>query len=269
MRWACRRARRWAALAVYGELPEKELRRLEDHRRTCRDCAAFQEELAAMVGSLRAAAEDASAEGDLPDVWPRIASRLSHTPRHSITGQLQSLLPVSQGKRYGLAAAMVVVVLCGGVLIGRYLLPSADTDRIPTNANRVSDPAALEQIRRTREYLDGTRTLLLGIVNNARALRDSGSTELPAEREASVRLASEGRELRAALQGDDLELQRLLIDEIQIILLQLSALEGSGGRSGIEKVRQEVEQRSIFLKITIQDLRMMQRAGAIPGAQRL
>jgi hypothetical protein len=256
-------------LAAYGELTERERRQLEDHRTTCRECVSFQEDLEAMVGSLRAVAEDAGAERVVPDVWPRIASRLVHTPRRSLSGQLRSLLPVSQGKRYGLVAAMVVVVLCGGVLIGRYLLPSAGTGGAYTNASRLSDPASLEQIRRTREYLDGTRTLLLGIVNNARALPDSGSMELPAEREASLRLASEGRELRASLQGDDLELQRMLIDEIQIILLQLSALDGSGGRSGIEKVRQEVEQRSIFLKITIQDLRMMQRAGTIPGAQRL
>lgn len=269
MRWACRKARRWTALAVYGELTAQELRHLEDHRRICPDCAAFQGELEGMVRSLRGAAEDSSAERDIPDVWPQVASGLRHTSQRSIAGQRRLLFPASHGKRYGVAAALVTVVLCAGVLIGRYLLPGPDNGRTLTGAVQVSDPAALEQIRRTREYLDGTRTLLLGIVNNTRSVADSGDSELPAEREASVRLAREGRELRASLQGDDLELQRLLIDEIEVILLQLSALENSGGRSGIDKVRQEVEQRALFLKITIQDLRMMQRAGAVHGAQAL
>ena len=55
---------------------------------------------------------------------------------------------------------------------------------------------------------------------------------------------------------DDVRLQRQLIDEIDVLLVQLATLKERRGVPQIEIVQREVEQRGIIVKINLADLKM-------------
>ena len=54
----CERARAWVSLSLDGELSELERRLLDVHVERCAPCAAFEAEVTALVGELRAASQE-------------------------------------------------------------------------------------------------------------------------------------------------------------------------------------------------------------------
>jgi hypothetical protein len=259
LKWSCRQSRRLSVAAAYGELTEGEQQWLERHHAGCKECSAFRADVQATLMSIPRAP---SAEGDInaaPDFWPTIVRQLQQESHGEKVETSRLLDRITKPWKYGLAASLAAVLIIGGVVVGRYLIPAPESAGVDSTMT-VADQELLNQIHRTQEYLDRTRTLLLGILNREPASSPPAYPNLKKQREVSRRLVSEGRKLHAELSGDDQGLQRLLIEEIEDLLLQLANLEESHATAGLKTIQNGAEQRGILLKISIEDMKIAEEA---------
>lgn len=107
----CRTAQRYVSLAVDGELDARRSARLERHLRECQECRALDADLRDMIAAAPAL------RGPEPSaaVWDRIRAGLTAAERRPARGGLWA----SPALRYAGAAALALVVVISGLLIGR------------------------------------------------------------------------------------------------------------------------------------------------------
>jgi predicted anti-sigma-YlaC factor YlaD len=115
----CRTARRYVSLAVDGELDARRSARLEGHLRECEECRALEADLRDVIAAAPAL------RGPEPSaaVWDRIRAGLTAAERRPARGGLWA----SPALRYAGAAALALVVVVSGLLIGRR--PGGPLDR--------------------------------------------------------------------------------------------------------------------------------------------
>jgi hypothetical protein len=272
MKWQCTRARRFGVLAAYQELTSKQELWLAVHRARCSDCAVFLDEIRSTLASIPKSTYHRAGTAFLESLWPRIAAGLSTKPPLGAKFQRRWSTHFPAGRRIGYAFAFAAVMLTVGIVIGRYFTPVSEDERQIAEqrvAQIKAEKELLDQIHRTREYLDRTRTLLLGILNRDPTFPQSDLGDIRKEQEVSKRLVLEGRGLRAELTGDHQGLQRLLIEEIEALLIQLTNLEEYRADAEIRRIQNRVEQRGILLKIAIEDMKIAEQEERVSAAKQI
>ncbi len=89
------------ALQLYGELDAAELERLRAHVAACADCAAYEHELGAGLGTVMAAAAERD-DGALPEDWQERLNETTAPRRRAVGGALLTFAA-------GLAAGLLVM----------------------------------------------------------------------------------------------------------------------------------------------------------------
>lgn len=125
------------------------------------------------------------------------------------------------------------------------LAPSATPER---RTPGVPDPEA-----DALAYLERSRNLLIGLTN----LDDPQASGIDLEIRARVsrELYDRGSILTVALNRPSQQQLRLLVEQLQLILLQLSNVGMEDGRPAVELVRQGVRSESILLRINLEAIR--------------
>lgn len=257
----CGMIRRYALLEHYGELSARKRETLRRHIVGCKACADYHADL---VATLTALVERPGGEPDgsfWSGYWPRLQQRLERESRvpfvHHRRQDTVALRPVHAG----IAA---VVLLLVGVCIGRLLLPSPDTPSATTEVMSSNSEMSEEQARRLARCLDRTALILTEIVNNGDAYVAARVVPSPTQREVSVQLASEVRGLREQLETTREVQLRQLLWQMEILLEQIAHLERSEIKSGIDMIRDGVEQENILPTIAM-TRSMLDRHMLVPG----
>ncbi|HMA54674.1 MAG TPA: hypothetical protein VKT17_09435, partial [Acidobacteriota bacterium] len=118
-------------------------------------------------------------------------------------------------------------------------------------------PAAVEAAPlavRTSRYLKRSRMLLLAVVNADPQDGDPFRLNLPLQKRTSEELLREAVVLKAGFRGSDRRLERLVSD-LELILLQIANLSTDSDASDIEVIKAGVEDRDIFFKINLSEIR--------------
>lgn len=146
----------------------------------------------------------------------------------------------------GVATALVMVAVAAGAwwwTIGTPALRDQDTS---TPAMNVRD--------RTFDYFERSRVVLIGVLNADAGELDDAPGLLRRNGEASRELVEEARILTKDLSDPrDARLLRL-VNELEVILVQLSNLEAEQNVPGLELIRDGVRRRGVLLKITIEEM---------------
>ena len=273
----CRYWRTRIPEAIYGELDAETQVRMERHFAACPDCAALHEGMARAVRKM-----DARPAPDRPPqfwerYWDRLESRMAReaaadeaSPRRRFPRPVWA---------YGAAGAVLFIVI--GIFIGRTLfrppaeLPAlvratssmgAPGGRLSPAAGPVAPPLAL----RASRYLKRSRVLLLAVVNSGPGNEDPFRLGLPLQKRTSEELLRETVVLKAGLRSSDRRLERLISD-LELILLQIANLSTDSDASDIEIIKAGVENRDIFFKIDLSEIRRPTEksdAGISPGTGR-
>ena len=148
-----------------------------------------------------------------------------------------------------LSAVFLLVI---GIVIGQLMLRQPlvlGGDGLETG---LSSAERILLNERALNYLERSKTLLLGIVNSD---PDESGLGLAKERQVSRTLVSEAAELKNSLSDADQQRMKQLVGDLEVILLQIANLGEEKGFPAVEIVRSGVERRGILLKINLEQMR--------------
>ena len=248
--------------AFYEELPPDERTRFQDHLNTCPQCAEIYGRMAATLRTMQKRQRPEPDEAYWNGYWSRLEPALgqesnSRKKRVHWIERLQDALHTERRLAYAFGAAALCVA--AGIVIGRFVIqPEVPSRRMATNEllDQHPDSVRIEQAKRTAEYLDRSRTLLLGIINVDTAGAGAPGADLSKQKAVSRELVNEARVLQADLKGSDQAQLRMLVSELEVIMLQIANLEARYAYPAIQMVRNGVDRSAILLKINLEQMQM-------------
>lgn len=251
---SCKKCRELMPLVLYKEADEAGLKMFRIHTASCEECSSTFREMQETIRTMgmREPADGRDVNWDA--FWTRLSVRLEHeVPERTRVFTFLTHPGTIPRWAYGIAAVLLVAV---GVYIGRTLYtpqtPSQGPEGSgPRTAALVADTAQLDE--RLQDYLERSKALLLGVVNSQGGTLPPG--ELRLEQQRSRDLVGEAHFLKAALNRPDRQQLRMLFEDLEIVLLQLSNMELKPGVPVVEMIREGVDRRSILLKINVEEIR--------------
>jgi hypothetical protein len=203
----CKNAREALVLDLYGELSMEDQKRLEDHLRTCRTCAAERTETLRFAAFLEAHPPVPVPEPNRDRVWRGVEAALTGRPA-------PARRRISFGRQWSFAGAALVLVLVAGIFIGRSVFPPAGGP--VAAAGPASAGAGMKPV--LAGHLEDLKPLLLEFAN---ASSEPGSDRKILVEESIVRaLLLQNNLLRKALLSSNPEAADLL-DDCDLILKEI------------------------------------------------
>ncbi len=249
----CTRCRELFVDALYNQVDPSILRDFDSHLSGCAECAGLYNE---MKETLHIMNHKQRVEPDrkfLDSFWNSIAPRLENPNAGTSTRRRGNVLLWHPSRvpvwAYAVAALLLITV---GIYIGKMtLMPPVHEETFTT---RATPPAPLDSTDdRAMAYLERSKNLLIGLVNTSEA--DNQRLDYSHEQRVSRELIEQANVLKVALNRPDERQLRQLVLDLEVILLQLANVEVKPGVPAIEFVRQGVDQKSILLKINLEQMR--------------
>ena len=261
-RSSCNAIRPMFVDALFGDIESDALEVLNGHLASCEACArAFQE----MQGTLQLTKQ--VVQEDPPEAyWAEFQQRLHRriatetASREASRGaglvhRIRALLVPPPAWAYQTGLAVVLVLI--GIMIGRYGRTDVGTD--PVIAENTVDAAYLEAAERQR-YLDRSSVLLMGLVNFDAETDGTTVLNLDHKREIAGSLVQDAALIKASLDANEDAQLRMLIEELEKILLQIANLEAQQDLPGIEMIQSGIEGRALLLKINLETMKLKDQA---------
>jgi hypothetical protein len=258
----CRTSKERMLEALYGELDAAEKERLDDHLRSCPDCASEYSALAETLRLMDRRERPDPGPDFWEGYWDRLSKRMlweaieegrSPSPATRLIGAFRRL------PRWSLQAAGAAALIIIGILVGGRLIPPPKATRVETAA--VSAPSAA--VVQAESFVERSKVLLLGLANYDPATEDSYALDLGRQKTMSRDLAAEAPAIRNALNERGQKQLRGLVADLEVIMMQIANLESGQDLEGVELIKQGVDRRGIFLKIDV-DRMGRESGGPIP-----
>jgi hypothetical protein len=225
----------------------------EAHLKECRTCAAevtaFRSIIAEASSLDRVAAPDS--------LWNKIAVELdSKKPIYArikaglftLKNRFENSLPIPVPV---LRIVGIAVVLLAGVFIGRYFLPSVGEQNI--SQHDVIPETGIQLVQsRADDYVEKSKIIFLGLVNADTS--EAEEMDWQAEKTMARNLINEASYIKENLSPGQDEQIRLLVDELELILLQIANLEQQHDLESIELIKSGIDRKGLLLKINVHDL---------------
>ncbi len=240
----CKDARRAVVLDHYGELDGKDRILLEAHLRDCAACAADREETRRVLALV---SERGSA------AVPRLDSERSwRLVRAGMRGAARRRPVFAPGLRWGLAGAGIMLVLIGGILIGRFGLktgtgpaPVSAKSAVPGGSPAALPAASFQPVLAT--HFEDLRPVLLDFANSVGSGKPGAVVSVD---ERLLRgLMLQNLLLRRALNGHDPAATDLL-DDLDLVLKEIINAKSPGGATTAQ-VRGLIKDRGILFRMQI------------------
>ncbi len=290
---SCDTFRELSAAALYGELEGERRTAFDAHLASCGTCRAEYDGLRATLALMDRRERAEPTEEEWRAIDRRLEERIASTG-HGHTGRekrrpetdfpsrprIFTLFPAAgPAWGYGIAAVFLLAV---GFFVGRTfftdtgligtggdpetfsVLPGAADSATGTGAGTAArpdesfsanapGPAGEAATMEALGYLERSRNLLIGLTN----LDEGQATSLDMRRqqEVSRELYDTGNTLAVALNKPSQQQLRQLVQQLQIILLQLSNAGLTDGRPAVEIIRRGVDANSLILKINLEAIR--------------
>jgi hypothetical protein len=258
--------------ALYGELDPKAKASFDEHIAGCDACAR---DFTALQGTLSVMNQRTRPEPDQATwtyQWNSIRARLEEEqPKSKIIHWNPTTIPAWA---YAMAAMLLLAV---GIYAGRTFFRTEGTTgpRDTTTASgttgttaAVTAPATAPDSATIRAlaYLERSRNLLIGLTNLDESQHES--IDLTTHQQASRELVEEGHVLTVALTQPDQQLLKQLIQDLQVILIQLANVEVRPGVPVVELVKKGVDDKSILLKINVEEMKAAARHTTTKASQK-
>jgi len=244
--------------ALYNELDVDHREAFEAHLTSCKNCS---HEYAKMKEALSIMDKRTRTEPD-QDYWDQYWSKLDARMKVDLsTSPAKSDMfrwrPAKiPAWAYGIAAMLLVAI---GIYVGRTYFGNVHTAGVSESAN-IMPPPVLAPDSSTLEamaYLERSKNLLIGLTNLDE--QHHVSVDLSHHQKVSRELIERGNILTVALNKPDQQLLRQLVQDLQLILLQLANVEVAPGVPAIELVKKGVNEKSILLKINLEEMKAAAR----------
>lgn len=254
--------------ALYGELDPQRQQTFEQHLHGCSECA---DQFSSLRLTLEAMDEREITEPD-PAFWDEFGKQVremaARSDERSHAGRLL------QSRRWADAApprrllwagrvAAGIAILALGVAVGRLSVRPED----PQLTRSPSPDTALNQ--RVNQYMEQSRTLLLGIVNLDPAANGFEALDLTPYQQVSNQLVQQAPQLERELDSAGEKRLARLVLELEEMLNQIAALDSAGAVEGVRTVRDGVQQRALLFKIHLESTRRQKKTQPTVSPRRL
>ncbi|TLY28819.1 MAG: hypothetical protein E6K56_09350 [Ignavibacteria bacterium] len=262
MMMTCERSRELFPEALYSELAPDLQNEFREHLASCLSCRTEFEELKATLQFMNRRSRPQPGRDFLESFWDRLSARLpagEKIARPVVSGGASYRTRPARvpAWAYGIAAVLLIAV---GVYLGRTFF-GGPTPGVPRNDEQLLSAGAMPQEDSTSAkavaYLERSKNLLIGLTNLDEEHRSS--LDLSRNQEVSRELIQQANVLTVALNRPDQQQMRRLIQDLEVILLQLANIDVKPGVPAIELVQKGVDQRSILLKINLEEMRAIAR----------
>jgi hypothetical protein len=224
-------------LHYYGELDNAAETHATTHLSACDRCHRNYVRLQRVMAAIDGAPVPAVADAFERTVWARLEPSLS--PRRGWLAWFV-LSPANLGW-----AAAVLVLVAGAFFAGRMTPHQHPNDAQTATASQIREGVLLVDLN---EHLDRSQTMLVELVN-ADPNRDA--LDLTAEREHAGELLAANRLYRqTATNAGDVALSQLL-DELERLLVEVSASPDQLPAEDLERVQQRVAAKDLLFKVRI------------------
>jgi hypothetical protein len=269
----CDHAREFFTEGLYGELSPELQKELTGHIASCASCSreyqALKETLAIMDGRRIPEPREAFEAG----LWNRINAQLGTREtgaratgdRAPIPGRKVATRPAAMPAwAYGIAATILLAV---GFYLGKTYFGTHQPEIVQRSSPPALAPLPESEDSATSQavaYLQRSKNLLIGLANLDAEHR--ATIDLKHNQEVSRELIEQADVLTVSLNKPSQQQVRQLIMDLEVILVQLANIEVKPGVPAIEMVQKGIDQKSILLKINLEEMRSMARRS--PGEQR-
>lgn len=237
---------------LFGEIAAAREQELSAHLQGCAACRATLVELQNVLQAAGKPAQPELPEHFWAGYWDRLRVRMEREeqPQNSIWDNIRARFTLRWSPALGLAAAAALLFL--GIIIGRNFRPQEQTVAVqaPLRFNTAQTEALDQQ---TSDVLERSKILLLGVVNED--FTDASTADMARQRRVSRDLLVEVRNLQTVLPNSPNRRLLQLVQQLELVLTQIAALEAEHDLTNVELVREGIDREGLLLKINIEELK--------------
>jgi hypothetical protein len=246
--------------ALYGELSADVQREIDVHLASCAECSEEFGTLKATHAMMDQRRREEPGINFRENLWKNISNDLGLGEDDTQAKVTPMRAPAHRtvripGWAYSIAATLLIAV---GIYLGRNYFGKQEAGIVQSPGLSTFAPVNQPEDSVTAQavvYLERSRNLLLGLANLDEEHRSS--LDLAGKQEISRQLVEQASVLTVSLNRPNQQQIRQLIMDLEVILLQLANVEVKPGVPAIEMVRKGIDQKSILLKINVEEMRAM------------
>ncbi len=237
----CKKYRQLFSGALYNELSEAQRKAWQVHLKDCRACAVEYEHMLSVLETMDQRQRPRLSETYWDIYWYRLEEKLAQENIPAVKAKS----PFTFRLRYALYPVSAVVFILLGIFIGKYLYPPARTGDAKDNQALVRVYPALAR------HFDNLRPLLLGYANYTYRERTLSAVEtVQVDKEILQKLILENYLLKRAVAKTGDVSQKELLDELELILLEISSMNGQELQT-IMSIQDILKDKQILFKMRI------------------
>ena len=218
-------------LLLYNELPENDSKKLNKHLENCEHCRTFLEENKEMFSDLSESVPD-----EFDPAWDEYWSDISRNVKRSEKKQW-FFFPIPTGAA---AFAMSVLILIGGIFIGRFFMPSSDNTS-PQMKNRAN-------LLYVNNYFEDVKPVMLDYANYT--IPASNGNGGPVDKEIVKGMLDKTRLLKRHVSTEKNPYLATLLEELELILTEIKNTT-PGEKDSMKTLQGMIKERNIPLKIDL------------------
>ncbi len=237
-------------LHYYGEMSAGDDARAAAHVRTCSACHTSYTNLQRVLAAVEAAPGPEIADGFERTVWARLEPALGRQRRGWISWFVFSPARLAW-------AAAIVVLVAGAFFAGR-----VSRRDVPASGTQTATAAAVREgvlLVDLTDHLDRSQMMLVELVSTG----GDGGADISSERARAEELVSDNRLYRQTAEATGNMALATVLDELERVLVELSASPDAMSADDLERVRQRIESRGLLFKVRVlsSEIRERQKTG--------
>ena len=262
MTMTCDQARELFVEALYADLAPALEREFTGHIAACATCAPEFDELKGTLAIMNRRRPVEPGHSFQETLWSGISANLDMKEKPSAAlvtpFRPRAMRPGAvPAWAYGIAATILLAV---GIYVGRTYFGNPERISVQSANPPVATAETLAEDSVTAQavsYLERSKNVLIGLANLD--VEHRASLDLRHNQEVSRELIEQASTLTVSLNRPSQQQIRQLIMDLEVILLQLANIEVKPGVPAIEMVQKGIDQKSILLKINLEEMRAIAR----------
>lgn len=235
--------------AYYGELDIDRRQAFENHLHSCPACAAEHKEVSSTLDSMSAYTRPE------PDgtFWQSFDERLMERINREEVTPVRPAIRRSRAFRYMRTLSAAAALFIAGLLLGQ--IWAGRQHSAPEHAALTPQPSGeITAGQAAREYLNQAEIVLLGMINCDIETEYTYRPNFTRQKQISRDLVNESAELKVRLAETNRYQLLDLVEDLEVILLQIAALETDYSIEDIELIQNSAERRAILFKLTVDEI---------------
>lgn len=240
--------------ALYNELDADTVENLQGHLEKCAECRKEYNQMKNTIDQINVETLSGPGEKFWDSYWFKLENRMveENIQKPSPDRQINIFSLHPQIRTWTIRILSAAAMLLVGIGIGYLYFGNPEPmDRSITGQTPVKMTAYPQE---AADYLERSKVLLLGIINFDTDNIDPTTMDFSRQQQVANSLIKQAAVLKSDLKGRENQRVLALIQELEIILLQISNYEKEFDIPAIELIKSGVDNNAIMMKINLEEI---------------